>query len=167
MITLKEWIELISYRISGGSEYQWQCFGPNARFIDCESANYSTSAVFDSSTQEMFQVEIYDTARQVNYVFIAEAHRAQHAAEAKERNINFNDNDFKTVELEVIEDWLEKAQAIIAGQEYDTRVIVPVNFDDDELLEIFMAAHAMDITFNQFVAHALEAAIAAQKKNDQ
>lgn len=167
MITLKEWIELIGYRISGGSEYQWQCFGPNARFIDCESANYSTSAVFDSVTQEMFQVEIYDTARQVNYVFTAEAHRAQHAAEAKERNIDFNDNDFKTVDLEVIEDWLEKAQAIIAGQEYDTRVIVPVNFDDAELLKIFMAAHELDITFNQFVTQALEAAIAEHKQNDQ
>ena len=166
MITLKEWIELIGYRISGGSKYQWQCFGANARFIDCESANYSTSAVFDSATQEMYQVEIYDTARQVNYVFIPEAHRAAHVAEAKERNIDLNDNDFKTVELEVIEDWLEKAQAIIAGQDYDPRVIVPVNFDDDELLKIFMAAHAMDVTFNQFVTQALEAAIAAQKKND-
>lgn len=167
MITLKDWIELISYRISGGSEYQWQCFGPNARFIDCESANYSTSAVFDSATQEMFQVEIYDTARRVNYVFIPEAHRAAHVDEAKERNINFNDNDFKTVDLEVIEDWLEKAQAIIAGQEYDTRVIVPVNFDDAELLKIFMAAHELDITFNQFVVRAIEAAIAEHKQNDQ
>ena len=166
MITLKEWIELVGYRISGGSEYQWQCFGNNARFIDCESADYSTSAVFDSATQEMFQVEIFDTARQVNYVFIAEAHRAAHAAEAKERNIDFNDNDFKTVELEVIEDWLEKARAIIAGQEYDTRVIIPVDFSEAELLTVFKAAHKLDITLNQFVTRALEAVMAEHKQDD-
>ena len=164
MITLKEWIELINYRITGGTEYQWRCFGFNARYIDCDQTNYSVSAIFDAATQEVYQVEVFDNLRHVNYTFTAPAHREKHAAEAKQRNISFDDNDYKTVELEVIEDWLEKAQAIVAGQEYDTRVIVPVTFPDAELLQIFQAAHKMDITFNQFVTLALEEAIARQEK---
>jgi hypothetical protein len=34
MITLKEWMEVVDYRITEGSGYSWQCFGANAYCLD-------------------------------------------------------------------------------------------------------------------------------------
>jgi len=63
--------------------------------------------------------------------------------------VNFTD-------LEVVEDLLEKTQAIVAGEEYDTRVCIQLTFTDEELLKYMKLAHELDITFNQFVVKALE-----------
>jgi collagenase-like PrtC family protease len=61
--------------------------------------------------------------------------------------------------LESDEDWLEKARAIFAGEEYDTRVSIPVDFSDDELLKYMTMAHERDMTFNQFIEEALREAM--------
>ena len=34
MITLKEWMELVDYRITEGSDYCWSCYGPDAYSLD-------------------------------------------------------------------------------------------------------------------------------------
>ncbi len=65
----------------------------------------------------------------------------------------------KYIDLDVEEDFMEKAYAICNDQEYDTRVQVPVNFTDEELLRYMTLAHERDITFNQLVEEALMAAI--------
>ena len=59
MITLKDYLEAIDYRITGGSEYQWKCFGPNARYLDCDSPElnvYNVSCVFDVSKYYQSQI---------------------------------------------------------------------------------------------------------------
>ena len=49
--------------------------------------------------------------------------------------------------------------SIKAGEDYDTRVSVPVDFTDEELLTYMTMAHERDMTFNQFVEQALREAI--------
>jgi len=49
--------------------------------------------------------------------------------------------------------------AIVNNEDYDTRVSVPVDFTDEELLTYMKMAHDRDITFNQLVEDALRAAI--------
>ena len=51
MITLKEWMEIVDYRITEGSGYQWQCYGPNAYCLDSwngEQDGHSLSIIFDT-----------------------------------------------------------------------------------------------------------------------
>lgn len=60
-----------------------------------------------------------------------------------------------TIELEVFEDFFEKAKAILAGESYDERIIIPVDITDEEFLLIARAAHKLDITVNQFIVNAL------------
>ena len=72
-------------------------------------------------------------------------------------------DDVDYVDLETNDDWLEKAEAIFAGEDYDTRVQVPVDFSDEDLLEYMKMAHDMDITFNEFVERALIKAIKDHK----
>ena len=62
-------------------------------------------------------------------------------------------------DLEVADDFIQKCSAIKLGQEYDTRVSIPVDFSDEDLLTCMKLAHEKDITFNQFMEQALIAAI--------
>ena len=51
MITIKEWMELVDYKITEGSTYGWQCYGPNAYCLDSwngvyDDGGYSFSIIF-------------------------------------------------------------------------------------------------------------------------
>jgi hypothetical protein len=46
---------------------------------------------------------------------------------------------------------MTKARAIIAREPYDTRISIPINLPDDEMLVLMTMAHEQDMTFNDFV----------------
>jgi hypothetical protein len=85
----------------------------------------------------------------------------KHEKEAESRNVNLNEawDDVDYVDLDVADDFIQKALAIRAGENYDTRVQVPVDFSDEELLQYMKLAHERDMTFNEFVEEALRHAI--------
>jgi hypothetical protein len=50
--------------------------------------------------------------------------------------------------------------AIVAGEDYDTRVTIPLDFPEAELMVLFKQAHAADMTFNNFVEKVLREKLA-------
>lgn len=169
MISIKEFLELVDYRITEGSDYGWQCFGHNTYRLDSwngDQDGHSFSIIFDTITQVVYQVEAHDYSRQRAYRFTNPEYKDSHDNEANGRGVNKDEawDDVNYVDLEVKEDWLEKARAIFSDVEYDTRVQVPVDFSDEELLQYMKLAHDRDITFNQLVEEALQLAINEQKK---
>ena len=161
MITIKEWMEIVNFRITEGSEYCWQCFGSYAYALDSWNGDnikgYSLTMVFDTRTQVVYQVEVHDYKRERAYSFTNPDFINAYKNEEKARGAI--DYDYKMTELEVIEDWIEKATAIIAGKKYDKRVQVPLNLPDDEMFELMKLAHAEDITLNKMVEKVLKVAI--------
>ena len=160
MITLKDYMECISYRITEGNEYMWNCYGPNAYSLDSGSSygENTVSVVFDKVTQEVYQMEAWDFANRRSYRWINPNYIDAIKSESKNRNINFEqsiDNE-KFIDIDSDADMIEKATAIANGEEYDTRVTLELNFEDDELFLMMKMAHEMDITFNEFVTHILE-----------
>ncbi len=87
--------------------------------------------------------------------------QSDHSDESEERGISVNNawDDVKYIDLDVDDDFFQKALAIREGEDYDTRVKIQVEFDDAELLEYMKIAHDRDITFNQLVEIALQEAI--------
>ncbi|MEX5539081.1 hypothetical protein ABFV54_28655, partial [Pseudomonas syringae] len=67
---------------------------------------------------------------------INEDFRKKMKKEAKRRNVDNDEawEDVDYIELEVDEDFIEKCLAIRAGEDYDTRIMVPVDFSDEDLL---------------------------------
>jgi macrodomain Ter protein organizer (MatP/YcbG family) len=65
----------------------------------------------------------------------------------------------KWIDLEVEEDFLEKAKAMFNGQEFDTRVQVPIDLDDRLMLKLCMQAHERDITLNKMIEILLQETI--------
>lgn len=164
MITVKEFMELIDFRITEGSGYMWQCYGPNAYRLDSWNGDHdghSVSIVFDTQTQEVYEVSAYDYRRSRAYRLINPDYKFAHDDEASGRGIDINQawDDVNYVDLDVDDDFIQKALAIVADEDYDTRVSVPVNFTDEELLTYMKLAHDRDITFNQLVEQALREAI--------
>ena len=164
MITLKEWMEVVGYCITEGSDYNWECYGPNVYCLDSwngDQDGHSFSIYFDTKTQEVYEVQAHDYRTQRAYRMINPAFAKKHKKECKRKDVNLNEawDDVEYVNLEVADDWFQKALAIEAGEDYDTRVQVPVDFTDAELLQYMKLAHERDMTFNELVEEALRHAI--------
>lgn len=164
MITVKEFMEICDYKITEGSEYCWQCFGPNAYRLDSwnqEQDGHTVSIVFDTRTHVVYEANAYDYQRNRAYRLINPDFKSAHDNEATERDVDINQawDDVNYVDLDVVDDFIQKALAIVNDEDYDTRVSVPVDFTDEELLTYMKMAHDRDMTFNQFVEQALRAAI--------
>ena len=158
---LKDVNETLDHKIVGGSEYCWTCWD-NARFLDYESDFSHASVVFNSQTQEIYCAEI--TSKEddlVAYRWLNPAFKQAHLEEAKSRGVDPNIawDDVTWVDLELAEDFLEKAQSIFNGAKFDRRVSIPLTFTDEELLKYMKLAHERDITFNQLIEEALLNAI--------
>jgi hypothetical protein len=162
MITLKQFLEAIEFKITEGSDYGWNCYGPNARYLDSyKEDHYSISAIFDSQNQFVYAIELWDYQNHREYRWQHSDYKEAFIDESRDREIDPTESldDSKFIDLEVVEDILEKISAVIAGEEYDDRVKVPVDFSDQELLQYMKMAHERDMTFNEFVETALRAAI--------
>jgi hypothetical protein len=172
MITLKEWMEVVEYRITEGSTYQWGCFGHNAYSLDSWNSDidgHSFTIIFDNKTQEVYEVQAHDFAHERAYRLINPDYAEQYRTEAKTRDVLADQawDDVDYVDLEVDDDWIQKALAIVAGEDYDTRVQIPVDFTDEDLLAYMKLAHERDITFNQLVEQALREAIDEFKRDPE
>lgn len=154
MLLLKEWMELVDYKITEGSDYF-------ANVKDAEVSLYSMSywnekqdgfsffISFDPKTQRVYSVEACDYKNN-------RAYRLKDPALVVD-NEAWDDVDF--VDLESDDDFIQKALAIKNGEEYDTRVSIPLELPEDELFELMKLAHERDITFNQLVELALTEAL--------
>jgi len=164
MIIIKDFMQTVDYRITEGSDYGWNCFGPNAYRLDSwnqEQDGHSISMVFDTLTQIVYEISAYDYSNERAYRWINPEYRSAYDDESENRGMLGNQawDDVDYIDLELAEDMLEKARAIAAEEDYDTRIKVPVEFTDEELLTYMKLAHDRDITFNQLVEEALRAVI--------
>lgn len=158
--------EALGHHITGGSEYHWQCYGPDVRFLDFESIHAHASVLFDTVTQEVYEVTLSSKDESIRpYRWLNPETKQDYLAECKTRNIDPHCawDDVNYVDLETEEDFLDKAEAIINGESFDTRVQVPIELDDSELLYLMKMAHERDITFNELVEDILWGVINAEK----
>lgn len=163
MITLKQFLETVNYRISEGFAYQWRCYGDQAYGLDSWDGKQDGSSftiIFDQGDQTVYQVEAHDLANQRSYRMINPLFAEAHAAECIARGIaEVAYDDVEFTDLETDEDFLQKATAIFRGEEYDTRIIIPVDLPDDTLFTLMKQAHQQDITLNQMMENVLREAI--------
>jgi hypothetical protein len=162
---LSEINEALNHRITGGSEYNWQCYGLNARYLDYESDHAHVSVLFDSKTQVVYEASINDKDNKVTpYRWLNPEYKDKYYTESTNKGIDHKIawDDTNWCDLEVDDDWLEKAHAIFNGQSFDNRVTVPFDLDDDTMLQLCMEAHKRDITLNKMIEQILEMAIAKE-----
>ena len=159
---MKEWMELVDYKITESGDYGWSCYGPNAYSLSSwngvhGAGGYSFDIVFSTRTQKVYEVSVCDYTNNRAYRMIAENKREKHRKEAQARDINLNEawDDVDYVDLEVDDDFIQKCLSIKAGEDYSTDISVPIDLPDDLLLEAAMNAHRQNITLNEYINNAL------------
>jgi len=167
MITMKEWMELVGYRITEGSDYGWQCYGPNVYQLDSwngEQDGHSFSIIFDTRDQTVYEVQAHDYVHNRAYRMINEDYAKKMKKEAKKRDVDRDQawDDVDYVDIEVDDDFMQKCLAIRAGEDYDTRIVVPLELDNDHMFELMRMAHERDITLNEMVEDILRRVIAEE-----
>ena len=168
MVNLKQFMEIVNYRITEGSDYTWDCYGHNTYSLDSwngDQNGHSLTIIFDTKTQEVYEVQAHDYLHTRAYRLINPEYKDNYDNEATKRGIKSKEawDDVNYIDLETEEDFLEKARAIVNEEDYDTRVQIPLEFTDDELLTYMKMAHDRDMTFNQFVEEALRTQIGLLK----
>jgi len=145
--------DAMAHRITGGSEHLWDCY-PNARYMDYESDYAEASAIFDTVNQSIYAAVISSKDESKRpYRWLNTAYKDEYYAEALKRQVDPDQacDDVKWIDLETEEDFLEKATAIFNNQEYDDRVTITLDLDDDLILQLALEAHKRDITINKMV----------------
>jgi hypothetical protein len=151
MITLKEYFEIVNYRITEGSEYYG--YGPgnySLSYWDGDNDNgVSLNAVFSTQDQTVIMVEVCDYERKRAYRRINPDYQKDHKHDTEAWD------DVAWTDLETDEDWVQKAQAIVNYEDYDERVSLPLDLPQDTLMQLFKLAHERDITLNALVEEIL------------
>jgi hypothetical protein len=164
MITLKEWMEIVDYKITEGSDFGWNCYGSDVHMLDSwngEQDGHSFTVIFDTKTQTVYEVQAHDYVHNRAYRIINPDFQKKAKKEARKRDVNkdmaWDDVDY--VDLEVDDDFIQKCLSIKAGEDYDTRVSVPLELDDDLMFDLMKRAHEKDVTLNKMVEALLQEAI--------
>jgi len=169
LITLKQWLELANYRITEGERYLWDCYGKDTCLLSSwngihDRGGYSTDIVFDTRTQIVYEVAAHDFTNDRAYRMINPKYAKAHDNEASARGVDMNTawDGVEYTELDVEEDFVEKATAIVNGQDYDTRIAISLQLDSDLEMEIYRNAHRLDMTVNDYIQMALVELIKTQ-----
>ena len=155
------------HQITGGGEYGWACYGPNARSIDYTSDYAHGYVVFDTENHTVYSIEVSPNMNRVNdnepkpYRWLNPDHIDVYYSEAAQRNIDPDQawDAVKWSDCELAEDFIEKATAMFNGAPFDTRISIPINLDSDTMLQLAMEAHKRDITMNKMVEVILQQVI--------
>jgi len=166
MLSLKEWLELVDYRITEGDAYAWDCYGPNAYTLSSWNGihgkgGWSFDIVFSKKTQKVYEITIADYTNNRAYRMIAKNKREKHRKAAENVGVRLNEawDDVEYVDLEVDDDFIQKALAVRNGDDYDTRVQMELDLPEADLLFYMKEAHKRDMTFNKCIEEALKSAL--------
>ena len=167
MITVRDFMETVEYRITEGSDYGWRSFGRDAYSLSYWNGDYeghAISMVFDRKTQLVYTMDAVDYSNSRAYRWINPDYVQAYRKEVGDRDVrDLAWDDVPWTDLEVAEDFLSKAGAIVRGEKYDTRVQVPIELEDHEWFQLMKLAHEQDITLNQMVEEVLTRAIQKEK----
>jgi hypothetical protein len=159
MITLKDFLETTKFKITDGTVFLWSCYGKNARILSCDQiTSHAAQVVFDTETQDVYEATVCDYENDRAYRLIHPDYKDAYMKEGEERGVDYNQawDSVKYIDLETNGDFLEKLEAIINGETYDDRVVVPLDIDSDSLYKLMLAAHKEDLTLNEYLAKAIQ-----------
>jgi hypothetical protein len=100
LVTLKDYLNSVGYKITGGGEFGWNCYGENIFCIDSEKMNkaknytFSTDLTFNTKTFTVYEMNSWDYKKKIIYLWVHPRYYKKYLKENKERGINpFKDEE--------------------------------------------------------------------------
>lgn len=151
-MNIDSFVSTVQHRITGGSEYQWQCYGTQARWLDAgwaqDGDKWQASAVFDPITQRVYECHVSDYRQDRAWCW-----RDPEFAEAHDREAQQRDVDPRVAWDAVLWQSVSTEQEILQRIRVvsDNRESIEIDLPNDEMLEICLQAHELDMTLNQYI----------------
>lgn len=149
MIYLADIMAAVNFKVQGGGNYLWSCYGPNAQFMDFgvdENLEMSVSCVFDTSNQEVYEITVCPRASKM-YRWINPQYLEVWKEECVSRKI---EEELEYTDVEDEDDILNKAEQAM-GVKVDASVPVEIHVEPSLMNKLFMLAHQNAMTLNQLV----------------
>lgn len=149
-----EIIQAAQYKIVEGSDYQWQCYGKNARMLDFTSdgGDSGVNCIFDSVDQTIYEVCVYPKKGEC-YRWVNPEYLSALKKEYKKRELDFNmaTESEKWIVLENKEDVLRKTSQVINTGQCDDDITIIVDLPKEELYQLCLKAHKENMTLNDYL----------------
>lgn len=160
-MSLELFLQAIKYKITDGSDWNWNCYGVHTHVIDSIINDKESGCVFDTETQEVYQIYMIDEKNDTQYIWFNPLYRDAYFSESYERKVNplGYTEDTEYYELLVLEDIIEKLSCFYADKEYDTNILVPIDIDDDLYAELTELALTKNVTVEELISSALIASV--------
>jgi hypothetical protein len=162
MMDFQTILSTFEYKIHTGSEYQWHCY-PHARYLDMKSKYAHVSVLYSVVDQTIYEVTVdvitagwsdWDEESFRPYRWLNPDFKQAFVNESKTRSHdpNIAYDDVRYIDLDVPEDFFEKATALFNGNlNFDKRVVVALELPRDLITDMAMQAHELDITMNEYI----------------
>lgn len=165
MITLDQFTLLSTNSEISSERYLWESYGKFSHLIESWNNSpdgYSMSIIFDLRDKTVYETSVSDYKNSRAYRMINPDYAVAYRAEALARGVEANQawDGVEFTDLELDDDFLEKATAIINGQEYDTSIMVQFDLDQRELDLLLMIAQEQNKTLDELVNDILKENIA-------
>lgn len=101
-LTIKDFVQAVGFKLDGGHEYLWRCYGDYAFGLGWTKEDLSASAgiVYDEKTKAVYEMSVWDDNGKAVLRWIRPGFRARHDRESRERgfdpNIAVDRTRFKT-----------------------------------------------------------------------
>ena len=149
----KEIVNAVSEKISGSSQFLWNCYGQNVLIYDFnDSSGFNVGGFVANTEGRVFEINVTyedDVYYWVDPEFIDALER-----EKLEKIVIAP--DYKEILVLEEEDILQKVRAICNGEFFDKRLMVKMELENDLFLSLAKMAHEKDVTLNEFICSVLE-----------
>lgn len=169
MEILQQFMDAVGHRLNDAWEHQWPSY-TNGQALGYHNEFASLTIVFDRVAQEVIEITATseaDAQKEHYYRWINSDYLEAIKAESESRGLQFDrfidEKDYTNLDL--VEDILEKGVAMLADEEFDERVMIPLDLEDSELLELFKSAHKRDMSLNQYLELILKKVISDAEPN--
>lgn len=157
MIYLNNILQLIEFKITGGTEFLWNCFGTNARYLDSDNSEYSISCIFDSVTQEVYKIQFYvNNSKDLmdNCFWLNPAYRQNFLDESESRNVDpySLDEDIAIYEFMNLHDFITHIRNRVGIEEMET---ISLDLEDDLLISLTKLAQERNVTLDVLIQNIL------------
>ncbi len=153
-MNIKQFFDVINYKITYGEQYHRNTYGSNAYLYDYwnqDPDGYSTYLIFDTESQVVYESAVCDYKNNRAYRWINPDFVKVNDFE----NSNIAWDNVTYTDVSDSYDFLEKLEAIVDGVEYDQRVSITLDLPECMITDLMKLAHELDVTLNQLVEEIL------------
>lgn len=152
---MKRFFEICQYKINVGEKYCWDCYGPDAFFLDAEIDEFTLSIIFDTENQTVYEMTAINSTEGYRWSNPETVQKRKDEAAIRCIDDTIVCDAITYNEMETSEKFFEVISKPVTN--------ITIDLSDEEWYALMKMAHERDITLNQLVNQILAEMLENQK----